>query len=214
MKHAWNTFSERKQELLLKDRADCFKVLEGVQSELQRAWDEWKTEGQAIHQEREESFERKRTEKRRLISEMKSLGRRADEKEAKDEANALMNGWKHVGFSGKESDDQLWSDFKEALDDFWATRKRATVQRLEARLSNQEAFLEKMEESVRHDEGVLDDKREKLSNVFDGRRADEIRSHLEEVIESLEKKIESKKEKIEELESDIAEIRRRIREIG
>lgn len=213
MKWAWNTFSERKQELLPKDRADCFKILEGVQSELQKAWDEWKTEGQAIHQEREDAFERKRQDKRRLISEMKALVRRADEKEAKDDASALMNEWKQVGFSGKGSDDQLWSDFKEALDDFWTTRKRGTVQRLESRLSNQEAFLEKMEESVRHDEGVLEDKREKLANVFDGRRADEIRSHLEEVIESLEKKIESKKEKIEEVESDIAEIKRRIRDI-
>src|SRR6185437_454197 len=214
LKRAWNTFSERKQELLPKDRADCFKILEGVQLELQKTWDEWKAEGQAIHQEREEAFERKREGKRRLITEMKALIRRADEKDAKDEANALMNEWKQVGFSGKGSDDQLWSDFKSALDDFWTTRKRATVQRLEARLSNQEAFLEKMEESVQHDEGVLDDKREKLSNVFEGRRADEIRSHLEEVIELLEKKIESKKEKIEEVESDIAEINRRIREIG
>src|SRR6185437_17112470 len=80
LKRAWNTFSERKQELLPKDWADCFKILEGVQLELQKTWDEWKAEGQAIHQEREEAFERKREGKRRLITEMKALIRRADEK--------------------------------------------------------------------------------------------------------------------------------------
>lgn len=213
MKHAWETFTARKQEMFASDKAECFKVLEAVQTELDKAWEEWKTEGAELNRQREAAFERKRDEKRRLIGEMKSLYHRADEKEAKDEAQALMNEWKQIGFSGKGADDALWQDFKTAMDLFWQARKRGYAQRLEARLANQEAFLEKLEESVRHDEGVLDDKREKLSNVFDGRRADEIRSHLESVIESLEEKIQSKRQKIAEVESDIDELRSKLRDI-
>ena len=213
MKRAWDTFSSRKNELTPMERTGCFNVLEKVQAELNKAWEEWKAEAQGRRDQRDSVFEKKRNDKSRLIAEMKSLAQNADDRDAKDSFDGLMAEWKEIGFAGKGHEEALWSEFKSAMDSFWSARKSAYRQRLEARLANQEAFLEKLEESVRHDEGVVEDKREKLSNVFEGRRADEIRAGLGSAIESLETKIGSKNEKIEELETEIAELRQKLREI-
>jgi Domain of Unknown Function (DUF349) len=213
MKKAWNAFNDHKNELLPKDKADCFKILEGVQSELNKVWDEWRAEANERREKKNRELAEKREHKQRLIKEMRALIRYADQKDSKEQTEALMAEWKQVGFSGTDYDNELWEDFKSALDSFWTTRKKATVNRLKERLSNQEGFYEKLKGSVEHDEEVVEDKREKLSNVRPGRRADEIREHLESKIESLEQKIESKKEKLDQVESDIDELRRRIREI-
>jgi len=211
MRRAWNTFTAEKQFLTHKDKGDCFNLLEAVQTELNKAWEEWRQEGQIEWQKREEVLERKRDEKRRVIEEMRSLVENADGKEATTRAGALMAEWKQIGFAGKGHDEDLWRGFDQARNSFWEARKQAQIAWMDGRIANQEAFLEKLQGSIEHLEGVLSDKRERLDNVFDGRRADEIRENLESSIASLEEKIESKRTKADEIEADIADLRQRIR---
>jgi len=213
MKAAWDTFTSRKDELLPRDKAECFKILQGTQAELDKAWAEFKEEGKANYERREFGFEIKRQKKRDLILAMHALLRAADEKDAGKEASGIMDAWKHVGFCGRDHEDELWGEFKSAMDEFWQRRKQGAKSRLRERLKNQEAFYEKLKGAIEHDECVLEDKREKLSNVFDGGRADEIRSHLETVIASLEAKIESKKDKLSEVDASIDAIRGKLRDM-
>jgi len=213
MKEAWAVFNERKEDLLPRAQADCSKILEAVQTGLNKELDAWKTATRARTQQRAATFDQRRDEKLRLIAEMNSLIAGAGEPGFKDRSEALMAQWKKVGSAGMDYEDDLWAKFKSALNAFWLVRKSGRTQKLQDRLTNQEEFLKKMQQSVEHDKGVLNEKREKLSNVFDGPRAGLIRGQLGAVIASLEEKIRSKKLKIKELLSEITEIRRSLRRV-
>jgi hypothetical protein len=212
MKEALAVFNERKEDLLPKAQGDCAKILEAVQAGLNRELDAWQTETLARTQQRAATFEQKREEKLRLIAEMKALIASVAEKGFKDRSEALMAEWKKVGSAGMDFEDDLWAKFKSALNEFWLVRKGRRNQILQDRLNNQVEFLAKMQQSIAHDKGVLQEKREKLANVFDGARADEIRTQLGTVIESLEQKIKSKWIKVKELQTEITEIRRNLRD--
>lgn len=208
----WAYFEAEKASLLPRDRTECFEVLRKAKSELDAAWTEFKGQKTEEHQQREEAFEHRRQRKRELINDMQSLIGDADAKDSKERSQGLMAKWREIGFAGRDHEDALWQEFKAALDQFWAAKKKGYARRLRERLQNQHQFLERLRGSIEHDEGVLEEKREKLSNVSDGRRADEIRDHLETAIASLEDKIQSKKEKAEQVEADIAEIESKLRD--
>jgi hypothetical protein len=207
LKDAWAVFNERKEDLLPKTQVDCLKILKGVQTELDNALAKWKTETLERKQQRAATFEQRRDEKLRLIAEMQSLIANVAEKGFKDRSDAIMAEWKKVGSAGMDYEDDLWAKFKSALNSFHLARKHTRGQKLQERLNNQEAFLEKMRQSIEHDRGVLKEKQLKFANVYDSPQADEIRAHLKTVIESLQQKIQSKKLKVQELQSEIREIR-------
>lgn len=214
MKVAWDAFNAQKEDLLPKVQEDCQKILGGVQAELTKALDQWKAETLERKQKRTATFEQRKQEKLRLIAEMKSLIARAGEAGFKDRSEAIVAEWKKVGSAGMDYEDDLWAKFKCELGLFKLARKKSQDQKLQARLDNQAEFLQKLQQSVEHDKGVLKEKLEKRATVFEGPRADQIRMHLGTVIESLEQKIQSKKLKVKELLAEITEIRRALRDAG
>jgi hypothetical protein len=212
MKVARDLFDAQKEDLVPKAQADCARILEAVEAELNKALDLWKKETMERKQKRGATFEQRKQEKLRLIAEMHTLIASAGQAGFKDRSDALMAEWKKVGSAGMDYEDDLWAKFKSAINSFWQARKGSQTQKLQARLDNQVDFLQKLQQSVEHDKGVLREKREKLLNVFDGARAELIRKQLGAVVESLEQKIQAKRAKVKELQSEITAIRRNLRD--
>lgn len=211
MKVAWDAFNAQKEDLLPKVQEDCQKILGGVQAELTKALDQWKAETLARKQQRTATFEQRNEVKLRLIAEMQSLIEKAGEPGFKDRSEAIVAEWKKTGSAGMDYEDDLWAKFKAALNLFKLARKKSQDQKLQARLDNQTTFLKDIQQSVEHDKGVLREKRAKLAEVFEGPRAEQIRTQLGTVIASLEQKIQSKRVKIKEVQSEIMAIRSSLR---
>ena len=201
IKETWEYFTHQKGNLLREDKDKCFKALQIIETELDKAWGQWKQENdqdygnrQQLHAQREAVFERKRTEKRALISTAESLS--PDERADVERAKGLMGEWKSIGFAGKNHEEALWESFQRALDHFWERRKRGV-------LNKQVDRKEWLEESIEHDEGVLDKARADRESAW----SDSFREKMDDKISSLETKIERKRESLKETKRRIDELR-------
>lgn len=214
MKEAWNYFDREKGRLMGRDKAECFKVLQGVSNELQSAWDEWKqenerhfTERRQHHEEQERAFERKRDLKYGLIRQAERLD--PSDREAGNIAKCLMNEWKGVGFAGRDHEDGLWADFQNALNAFWESRKSAKRDRLTEVLGNKQEHRQKLLGWISRDEGKLEEFKEKR----DSARSDGFRDKMQAIVEDIESRIDENRAKLAEVESAIEDIERTLRDL-
>ena len=102
-------------------------------------------------------------EKKRILADMKKLLNADDYIKASREMDKLSNDFRNAGRCSKEQDDELWAEFKQTKDEFYA-KKREYFEQLDK--ANQE-------------------KREKKEDII--ARAKEIADHIENVRESTEK---------------------------
>ena len=92
-------------------------------------------------------------EKKKVIEEVKKLVDRKDINSANKELDELSNEFKRIGRAGtKEQDDELWNEFREAKDAFFAKRREF----YEARDAQNEAKREKKQDVIKRAKEVLE----------------------------------------------------------
>lgn len=208
LRKAWAYFTQHKTEMSFEDKQAVFELLSGVQEEIDKEWTAYKEEKRENYERREQQFEERREKKRRLIREAGNLSKNPDGQSASARAKELSAEWKTIGFAGRDHDEALWTEFREALDSYFVEARANRAERLQAALERKRERATWLRESLAHDNRVLEESEEKLENVHDGRRADEIREHLNGKIESLREKIRGKEESLEEVEAAIEDIER------
>ena len=115
-------------------------------------WQQFQAERQRFYDCRKRCFEeRKRVQqqnieaKRKIISDAWSIARGGDySKETAHRMKNLMSEWKTVGSVDKTTGDQLWNEFRNANDHFWAAkRENSERKQYEQRQKMQEAIERK-----------------------------------------------------------------------
>lgn len=127
--HDWRKTGDRFRELV-----DQWKALPKPTGEQRAAtdalWERFRTARKVFDKARKthrEEQERKQTTaaaaKTELVAEAQKLSASTDWIATAGEYRTLMERWKKAGFAGKKHDEQLWTQFKAAQDEFFTARK-------------------------------------------------------------------------------------------
>lgn len=156
---------------------------------------------------REAQFEKARDAKREILREIERLD--ATDREDFAKLKELQEEWKAAGFAGRDHDQELWNDFKEACNDFYQSRRSHTRSRLEHALEGKREHLRKLEEWIDRDEDALSDARDKRDDAW----SDGFRDKMESKIEFLENRLSDNRAKLEEVEEAISDIESRLSDL-
>ena len=153
-----------------------------------------------------------------LIEDLKKLYENDSWKEASSKVKEISDEFFKVGFCGKEANEKLINEFKEARDVFYAKRqeffdevnsKRANKQKdfLNGLLKNKDEFVKKLKKYIEQDEERLSDFTNRLFNVRPGCNSLETIEKYQEIIEDIKGRIENNKAKVREVQDEIQSIR-------
>lgn len=141
-----------------------------------------------------------------LLKRAESLQHSTRWKEATDEMIELMEEWKKVGPVPRKFSDTIWEQFSAARKKFFERKdanrehRKQQAEKYKSQKAQQAfGFLRKLEDELREEEDRLEDFRNGLLNITPGKKAEELREHLEKLIRQTEHKIQHKQEKIEEM---------------
>ena len=122
----------------------------------------------------------------------------------------LLEDWKKIGPIPRAYGDKMWEDFNAARKYFFAQkdanrehRKQYAVQQKVVRVEQAKANVGKLEADIKEEEEKLIDFKNGIENITPGKKAAELRSHLEKLIAEGEQKIKRLKEKFEQAKTDI-----------
>jgi len=206
----WKETSKRMKELMQK-----WKEIGWIPKEKsEELWSRFRFALNRFYTRRNENFEQMNRERERNLDRKEELCREVESldcsKEAIERVKEIQAEWKGIGSVPREKNDELWRRFREACDNVFKNAKIALRNRLGEVLEYKEQKVEKLRESIEHDEGNIAHWESVIDNLRPGTHADEIERSMREKISSVEQKIESKREKIRELESNIEDIRSKI----
>ena len=145
-----------------------------------------------LHEQQDGKYE----EKRKLVEQAKEIAQRKEyTREHTDVMKNLSKEWKSIGSCGKEREDEIWKEFRAAMDAYFDGLRNWNEQR-------HAQWRQRMQEArARKQELILDQQRQ-IKHMQDeivgliGQRA----------IDDMEDAIEDKKEFIRELEEELADI--------
>lgn len=153
-----------------------------------------------------------------LIEDLKKLYENDSWKEASVKVKAMSDEFFKIGFCGKEENEKLINEFKEARDVFYAKRqeyfdeinsKRAKKQKdfLNGLLKNKDEFVKKLKGYISQDEERLADFTGRLFNVRPGSNSLDTIEKYQEIVEDIKSRIESNKAKVREVQGEMQAIR-------
>lgn len=153
-----------------------------------------------------------------LIEDLKKLYENDSWKEASSKVKEISDEFFKIGFCGKEENEKLINEFKEARDVFYAKRqeffdevnsKRANKQKdfLNGLLKNKDEFVKKLKKYIDQDEERLSDFTNRLFNVRPGNNSLETIEKYQEIIEDIKGRIENNKAKVREVQGEMQSIR-------
>ena len=136
LKKKWKRTLSEEESLLEKELSDQYEKYMAIISE--------KT-GDVL-----ETVEERKTA---IIEEAKKILDSKNFKQASIKMDELMESWKHAGRAAKEKDDELWAQFKELRNEFFANRKAYYTQLRETFAKNKEEKEKIIEEAIAANEG-------------------------------------------------------------
>ena len=157
--------------------------------------------------------------RRAIIEELKGLYENENWKEAAEKVKALSEKFFHIGFCGKEENENIINEFKEARDEFYALRQdyfdkinsaRAHKQEefLQGLIDKKEEFIKKLKTFIKNDEERLNDFTDRL---FNGRPTSIERiENMQNIVEDIKSRLESNKAKIKQVQSEIFDLKKQI----
>jgi hypothetical protein len=155
------------------------------------------TEG--IRTEHEQNFNLKQN----LLNRAEKIKNSTHWSDTTNEMNDLMEEWKKVGHAGKQHNDSLWEQFIAARKHFFARKDASREQRKqmfesqkEARLEQAKGFVIKLANEIEEEKAKLLDFEDALKNITPGKKADELKTHLEKLIAEGNQKIKRLHEKL------------------
>ena len=135
------------------------------------------------------------------------------------EMNHLFDEWKKIGPVAKEHHHAIWESFLAARKHFFnrkdASRDQRRVQadaHKSARIEQAHAVVYKMQEEISHEEEKLADFKNALSNITPGKKAGQLRDHLEVLIADCNAKLKRLHEKLEAGKDELAYIEEKEKE--
>ncbi len=152
-------------------------------------------------------------QKRAILKRAEALKNSTRWREATEELNELMDEWKKIGPVAREHSNAIWEEFIQARKHFFnrkdANRDERKVQAektVHIRNEQVRGFVTKLQEEIREEEERIADFRNDLQNVTPGRKAEELRKHLGNLISQGEETIARKVKKLEEAKRDAAQL--------
>jgi hypothetical protein len=130
--------------------------------------------------------------------------------EATTEMNTLMDEWKKIGPIARSHGNKMWEDFIGARKHFFARKdanreqrkQYAETQKVE-RVKQAHGMVIKLKDEIKEEEEKLADFKTGLENITPGKKAAELRAHLENLIAEGATKIKRLQEKYEQAQKDV-----------
>jgi hypothetical protein len=149
------------------------------------------------------SQEHNYTQKKALMERAEQIKNSSAWGEVTNEMNELMDEWKKLGNAGKEHNEKLWERFLGARKTFFGRkdanreqRKQHFEQHKAARVEQAHNMVYKLERELVEEEEKLADFKNGLDNITPGKKADELRTHLETLIADSNQKMKRLAEKL------------------
>jgi hypothetical protein len=190
-----------------------------------RLWQRFKTARDKFNERRSEYFNKQQREQLENLDRkwkicleaqsLTSLGARMVGKveDSIRRVKELQAEWKTIGHVPRDQQEEVQQQFRRACDKvFEWDRQERERKKAEWRDKMKEIIVSKEEqanrirESIRHDEQIISQKREKIYCLRPGGRSYEIREALEQQIRDIQHKIDSKYEKVRNIESAIRDL--------
>lgn len=215
----WNATTQAYADLM-----EEWKKIGRVQAEKSdELWDRLNAAKEVFFQAKRSNFESMRlslednyAQKMAILKRAEALKNTTNWREATEELNDLMTEWKKIGAVPREHSNAIWNQFLAARKYFFdrkdanrEQRKKHAEKHKHARVQQAHNFLQKLEEEVKEEEEKLVDFREGLTNITPGRKEQELRAHLENLISQGEVKIKSKHEKIADVKRELADMEKK-----
>ena len=125
--------------------------------------------------------------------------------EATAEMQELLEEWKKIGPIPRAYGDKMWEDFNAARKHFFARKDANREQRKHyaesqkiAKAEHAKGQIVKLKDDLKEEEEKLIDFRSAIENITPGKKAGELKAHLEKLIADCEQKIKRLKEKYTE----------------
>ncbi len=212
----WRTTGEAMKRLM-----DEWKTLGTAGREHDDAlWQRFRGAQQQFHEARSANFAERETlhkenvaRKEELCEQAESIALRDDMRGAIQEIIELQAAWKQVGFIPREQSDALWRRFKAACDDVFSHVDHAREERQQTReqgfkdaVGRKREQLQRLNESIAHDQANINRWRETISSLSGGGRADQIRTELEDRVIEVMMRVRDKQARAEELAADLQQM--------
>lgn len=147
-----------------------------------------------------------------LVKRAEALQNSTQWREATDELMELMEEWKKIGPVPREHNNEIWEQFNKARKRFFERKDANREQRKQhaekhklQRVERAHEFVKQLEEEIQEEKERLEDFRNSIQNITPGRKAEELRQHLEKLISQTENKIQHKQAKLEDARKQVAE---------
>lgn len=152
-----------------------------------------------IRTEQEDNY----TKKKALLDRAERIKNATQWSDTTAEMNELMEEWKKIGNAGKAHSNKLWEDFLAARKHFFNRKDASRDMRRQqhethkaARIDQAKGFIMRLEGEIHEEEAKLADFKVDVQNITPGKKADELRKHLEQLIVDGAQKIKRLQEKL------------------
>ena len=209
----WNQTAKAYAELM-----DEWKKTGRTQHEKgEELWKRFTSAQEQFFDARREHTEKIRVEQENNFELKSALLRRAEQLknssrwgEVTAEMNQLLDDWKKIGPVPKEHNVSIWEAFLAARKHFFNRKDEGREQRKEHAIANRTARVEqahslvkKMKQEIIEEEEKLLDFNNALENITPGKKAEELRTHLDALISDARVKIKRLHEKLAAAEDEL-----------
>jgi len=156
----------------------------------------------AVKVEMEDNLARKMA----ILKRAESLQNATQWNDTTTELNDLMAEWKSIGPVPREHSQDIWERFLAARKNFFDRKDASRKQRKQQfekhkseRVARAKNFVHQLEHEIKEHEEELADFKNGLENITPGKKAEELRKHLENLIKEVGEKIERKRKKFEDI---------------
>lgn len=161
-----------------------------------------------IRTEQEENY----TKKKAILDRAERIKNATHWSDTTAEMNELMDEWKKIGNAGKAHSNKLWEDFLAARKHFFNrkdasrdTRRQQFESNKIARIDQAKGFIMRLEGEIHEEEAKLVDFKVDVQNITPGKKAEELRKHLEQLIIDGGQKIKRLQEKLAAAKDELAD---------
>ena len=130
--------------------------------------------------------------------------------DATTEMNELLEEWKKIGHVPRVHSDKMWEEFIAARKNFFTRKDANREQRRQyaedqkiARAAQAKGIVTKLEQDIKEEEEKIADFKVAIENITPGKKAEELRAHLQRLIEDGTKNLARLQEKFSRAQNDM-----------
>lgn len=158
-----------------------------------------------------DNFEDNYNRKKALYERAEQIKNSTRFSETTDEMMELLEKWKKIGPIPRSYGDQMWEDFNAARkhfftrkDEWWQGRKKQVEEEKAYRAAKAKGLVGELEHEIKEEEAKIEDFKNGLQNITPGKKAEELKAHLEKLIVECGERVKHLHKKLEQARKDIA----------